>query len=342
MIVTRAPVRFSLGGGGTDLPSYAREHGGFVVAAAVDKHVRVSVTRHASSDLAYRSSGAVERAAHVGLLRHPLLRECLRVSGVTSGVEVRIDADVPAGSGLGSSGAFTVALLDALHAYRGKILTREKLARLACHVEIDRLRQPVGKQDQYIATYGGIRAFTFHRDGRVSVERLRMSPSRIDDFVSRIVVLWSGVTRRASGILEAQQQNILEPGAAAVEKMHRIKALGHDTLRLLDRGTFDEYGELLHEHWTAKREVASTISDPTLDEHYEAARRAGAIGGKLMGAGGGGFFMFYVRPALRSAFVETMAKRMLRELPFAIDHGGARARICGDDVAARSPLRQSA
>jgi len=349
MIVTRAPVRFSLGGGGTDLPSYAREHGGFVVSLAIDKYVRVAVTPRDDTRTVVRCGAGGEHdspqtASRVDDVTHGIVRESLRACHVEGGLEIRSSSDVPAGSGLGSSGAFTVALLDALHTMRGRVLARAALARLACHVEMDRLAEPVGKQDPYIAAFGGLRAFHFHPDGRVTVERVPVTAPRLHDFTSRLVVLWSGVTRSASRVLAVQQENIAAPAGTneALARMHRIKALGHETLRILRRGSLDAYGELLHEHWTAKRSVASTISDGALDEHYEAARRAGAIGGKLMGAGGGGFFMFQLRPSQRDAFVARMAARGLRELPFAVDPAGARSRLRPELDEAIDPLPRSA
>jgi D-glycero-alpha-D-manno-heptose-7-phosphate kinase len=225
---------------------------------------------------------------------------------------------------LGSSSTFTVALLNALHAYKREYVPAEIIAREACQIEIDVLKEPIGKQDQYIAAYGGISAMTFNRDGTVDVERLLMRDEVIDELESSLIVYYTGVERSASSVLKEQAKTIVDNRDAAVQRMHRIKELGRETKRILLAGELDTYGEMLHEHWTNKRKLATNMTDPTLDEHYEAARKAGAIGGKLMGAGGGGFFMFYVRAADRRRVHEAMVARGLRPLRFRFDFDGAR------------------
>jgi D-glycero-alpha-D-manno-heptose-7-phosphate kinase len=323
MIVSRAPVRFSLGGGGSDLPSYSREHGGFVVSAAVDKFVFVCVARrfYDTIRLAYSET---ETVASVDEIRHRIFRAALKGMGFTGGLELHSLADVPANTGLGSSSSFTVALLNGLHAFRRESVPAEQLAREACRLEIDVLGEPIGKQDQYIAAYGGISAMTFHPDGRVEVERLGLRDEVIDELENRLVVFYSGVERAASSVLVQQANAIAENRDAAVERMHRIKALGHRTREILLAGDLDAYGELLHEHWMQKRRLAASMTDGVIDGHYEAARSAGALGGKLMGAGGGGFFMFYVRPAERRRVHEALTGRGLRPLRFRFDFDGAR------------------
>jgi D-glycero-alpha-D-manno-heptose-7-phosphate kinase len=323
MIVSRAPVRFSLGGGGTDLPSYARDHGGFVVAAAVDKFVFVCVARRFQRNirLAYSETEIVDTADQI---KHRIFRAALQSTGLTSGLELHSLADVPANTGLGSSSSFTVALLNGLHAFKREFVPAEQLACEACHLEIDVLKEPIGKQDQYIAAYGGISAMTFHPDGSVDIERLAMRDEVIDELESNLVIYYSGIERSASSVLKEQAKSIVENRDAAVQRMHRIKELGHETKRILLSGEVDQYGEMLHEHWTNKRKLASNMADPVIDEHYEVARAAGAIGGKLMGAGGGGFFMFYVRAADRRGVHEALAARGLRPMRFRFDFDGAR------------------
>lgn len=334
MIVSRAPVRFSLGGGGTDLPSYAKEHGGYVIAAAIDKYVFVSANRrfYPSIRLSYSRTEIVDS---VDKIEHRIFRSALEMLGIKDSIELTSIADLPANSGLGSSSSFTVALLNAIHSFKHEYVSSKQLAEEACAIEIDILKEPIGKQDQYIAAYGGITAFTFHPDGRVDVEPLPVREEVIAELEMNLVIAYSGVEREASVVLEQQQAAItaapktpsMAPGAKpnnAVERMHRIKQLGHDTRDILLAGDLDRYGELLHEHWTNKRKLAKAISDSTLDEHYDAARAAGAIGGKLMGAGGGGFFMFYVRPADRRRLLATLADRGLRPLRFRFDLLGAR------------------
>jgi D-glycero-alpha-D-manno-heptose-7-phosphate kinase len=323
MIVSRAPVRFSLGGGGTDLPSYSRVHGGFLVAAAIDKYIYVSANRrfYDSIRLAYSKTETVDS---VDQIEHRIFREALRFSGITHGIELGSVADVPSNSGLGSSSTFTVALLNALHTFKQEFVSSQQLADEACRIEIDILKQPIGKQDQFIAAYGGITAFTFNTDGSVEVERVPVRPEVVDELESNLVIFYSGVEREASSVLAEQGRNIQTNQDQAVERMHRIKALGHETRRILIDGNIDAYGELLHEHWTNKRKLATTMTAPAIDEHYETARRAGAIGGKLMGAGGGGFFMFYTRPTDRRQVYDALTKRGLRPLRFRFDASGAR------------------
>ena len=323
MIVSRAPVRFSLGGGGTDLPSYSREHGGFVVAAAVDKFVNVCVARRFQDNirLAYTESEIVD---NVDQIRHRIFKAALKMTGIERGLELHSLADVPANTGLGSSSSFTVALLNGLHAFKREFVPAEQLAREACQLEIDILQEPIGKQDQYIAAYGGVSAMTFHTDGSVDVERLPLRDEVIDDLEANLIIYYSGVERAASSVLKEQAKTITANKDAAVQRMHRIKELGHETKRILLAGETDTYGEMLHEHWTNKRKLASNMAGGVIDEHYEAARNAGAIGGKLMGAGGGGFFMFYVRATDRRRVHDALAARGLRPMRFRFDFDGAR------------------
>jgi len=323
MIVSRAPVRFSLGGGGTDLPSYSSVHGGFLVAAAIDKYIYVSANRrfYDTIRLAYSKTETVD---DVDKIDHRIFREALRFTGIESGIELTSVADVPPNSGLGSSSSFTVALLNALHTYRHDFVSSRQLAEEACHIEIDVLKEPIGKQDQYIAAYGGVTAFTFNPDGSVHAERVPIRPEVLDELESNLLIFYSGVERQAAAVLSEQGKTIQKNQDGAVERMHRIKALGRETLDILTSGRVDAYGELLHEHWTNKRKLASNMSDSAIDGHYEAARKAGAIGGKLMGAGGGGFFMFYVTPADRRRVYGALIDRGLKPLRFRFDTNGAR------------------
>jgi D-glycero-alpha-D-manno-heptose-7-phosphate kinase len=323
VIVSRAPVRFSLGGGGTDLPSYSSVHGGFLIAAAIDKYVYVSANRrfYDTIRLAYSKTETVDA---IDKIEHRIFREALRFCGITSGIEMTSVSDVPPNSGLGSSSTFAVALLNALHTYKQEYVSSQQLAEEACRIEIDILKEPIGKQDQFISAYGGITAFTFNPDGSVGVERVPIRPEVVDDLQANLLIFYSGIEREAASVLKEQGRVITANQDSAVERMHRIKALGHETRRILVSGDIDAYGELLHEHWMNKRKLAANMSDPVIDGHYEAARAAGAVGGKLMGAGGGGFFMFYTRPAERRAVYEVLVKRGLRPLRFRFDSGGAR------------------
>ncbi len=322
MIVSRAPVRFSLGGGGTDLPAYARKHGGFLVSAAIDKYIYVTANKrfHPDIRLAYSKT---EIVSQVSAIEHRIFRAALEMTHIDKGIELTSVADLPANSGLGSSSSFTVALLNALHTYNREFVSSRQLAEEACHIEIDLLGEPIGKQDQYIAAFGNVTAFTFETDGTVGVEPVPARDEVLEELEHNLVILWSGIERPARVVLSEQNKN-LEMSAEAAGRMHQIKEIGYEVRRLLLAGDVDRYGELLHHHWMQKRTLASKMTDSVIDEHYDAARAAGAIGGKLMGAGGGGFFMFYVRPADKRRFTEVMAARGLRQLRFRFDVDGAR------------------
>jgi D-glycero-alpha-D-manno-heptose-7-phosphate kinase len=323
VIVSRAPVRFSLGGGGTDLPGYSDAFGGFVVSAAIDKYIYVTANKrfHRDIRLAYAKT---EICASVDRIEHPLFREALKMTRIEHSIELTSVADLPANSGLGSSSAFTVALLNALHTYKREFVSSRRLAEEACEIEIERLGEPIGKQDQYIAAFGNVTQLTFDRDGSVAVEAVPVAGEVLDELEANLVIVWSGVERPARVVLTEQTGRLRSLEADVVERMHRIKELGHEVVRLLVAGDVDRYGELLHEHWLQKRKLASKMTDGVLDEHYEAARAAGALGGKVMGAGGGGFFMFYARPQDRRRLIETMVARGLRVLRFRFDVDGAR------------------
>lgn len=323
MIISRAPVRFSLGGGGTDLPSYYQRFGGFVVSAAIDSYVYITANKRFYDDirLAYSQT---EIVPNVESIQHRIFREALRMTGVTRAIELTSVADVPANSGLGSSSSFTVALLNALHAYKREFVSSRQLAEEACELEMVRLGEPIGKQDQFIAAFGNVTAMTLETDGTVHVEPVPVRDEVLDELTNNLVIMWSGVERSASAVLADQGARVEKKDGATVDGMHRIKALGREVYDLLVKGDTDRYGELLHEHWTNKRKLSSKMTDDRIDEHYAAARQAGAIGGKLMGAGGGGFFMFYARPADKRRVFETMVQRGLRPLRFRFDLDGAR------------------
>ena len=323
MIVSRAPVRFSLGGGGTDLPAYSERFGGYLVSAAIDKYIYVTANKrfHRDIRLAYSKT---EIVPSVDKIAHPLFREALRMTHIEHSIELTSVADLPANSGLGSSSSFTVALLNALHTYKREFVSSRQLAEEACSLEIERLSEPIGKQDQYIAAFGNVTAFTFEPGGAVHVEPVPVRDEVLDELETNLVIVWSGVERPARVVLSEQGQRMRDLEPEVIERMHKIKELGREVYRLLVEGDVDRYGELLHDHWTQKRKLASKMTDAVLDEHYEAARAAGAIGGKLMGAGGGGFFMFYVRPADKRRVIEAMTRRGLRVLRFRFDTDGAR------------------
>lgn len=321
MIVSRAPVRFSLGGGGSDLPAYASRHGGFVVSAAVDKYVYVIANRRFLDTirLSYSKTETVER---VDDIQHQIFREALRFMKIDRGIELVSMADVPANSGLGSSSAFTVSLLNALHAYRREYVPLGQLAEEACRLEIEQLGQPIGKQDQYASAFGRVVCLHIGKDGHVEVEPLWVSDDAFVELESNLHVFYTGIDREATPVLVDQQRH-MKAGGTPEAAMHRIKELGYEVQRVLRRGDVDAFGEIMHAHWIEKRKLSAQVSSSAIDEHYEAARKAGATGGKLMGAGAGGFFLFYCREG-KQRLVETMVGRGLKYLRFRFDVEGAK------------------
>jgi len=322
MIITRSPLRISLGGGGTDLPSYYQKYGGFLIAASIDKYVFVSVTRPFTEGIFLKYSEQ-EHVKEIREVRHPIIREALSMLDFkTPQVEITTLADIPAGTGLGSSGSFTTSLLKALYTHRRRLISPSDLARLACEIEIDRLHEPVGKQDQYIAAYGGITCFEFHPDNSVNAYPLTIKMETLFALEDNLLLFFTGFSRKAGDILQDQDKRTLQNDSKMLENLHHTKDLGMRTKRVLEAGEMDEFGELLHEHWEHKKVRSGGMSNPQIDEWYELGRKNGAIGGKLVGAGGGGFLMFYAddRGKLRQA----MAKAELEEVRFHFDFEGTK------------------
>ena len=322
MIIARSPLRITLGGGGTDLPSYYRGHQGFLLAAAIDKYVYVTVSRPFSRGI-YLKYSALEHVEKVESIRHPIMREALvRQELRTPQIEITTIADIPAGTGLGSSGSFTTALLKALYAHRRKLIHPQELAELACHLEIDRLREPIGKQDQYIAAYGGLTCFTFHKDDRVTVDPLLVSMDTMFDLEDNLLLFFTGFSRSAAGILEDQQARCQANDEKMLGNLHYVKELGYRSRAALESGNLTQFGELMHEHWEHKKRRSDRTSNEQIDDWYALARRNGAIGGKLVGAGGGGFLMFYARD--RNLLRHAMANAGLEEVRFKFDFEGTK------------------
>ncbi|HEV2690245.1 MAG TPA: galactokinase [Bryobacteraceae bacterium] len=321
MIITRTPLRISIGGGGTDLPSYYRKFGGFVIAAAINKHIYVGINETFSGGYFLKYS-SLEHAPSIDEIRHSLIREALRLHEVPPPVEVVSMADIPAGTGLGSSGAFTVGLLRAVHAMKRKYVDPGIVAEEACQIEIETLQQPVGKQDQYIAAYGGLACFEFQEDGQVVVNPLNISNRTLYDLEERLVMFFTGYSRNASVVLDDQKVRSEMGDQAMLDNLHYIKELGLCIKFALERGDVKRFGELMHEHWMHKRERSPGTSNEGINRWYDVGRENGAIGGKLVGAGGGGFLLFCAedRDALRRA----MQKEGLREVRFGFDHEGSK------------------
>ena len=322
MIIARSPLRITLGGGGTDLPSYYRGHEGFLVAAAIDKYIYVTASRPFAPGI-YLKYSALERVDSVDQIRHPILREALALQELrTPQIEVTTLADIPAGTGLGSSGSFTTALLKALHAHRRKLIQPQELAELACHIEIDCLQDPIGKKDQYIAAYGGLTCFTFHKDDRVTVEPLRVSMDTMFDLEDNLLLFFTGFSRSAAGILQDQQTRSQSRDKEMLDNLHYVKELGLQSRAALEGGELVSFGELMHEHWEHKKHRSPVMSNQKIDEWYQLARSNGAVGGKLVGAGGGGFLMFYA--ADRNLLRHAMKKAGLEEVRFKFDFEGTK------------------
>jgi len=299
MIITRSPLRLSLGGGGTDLPSYYREHEGFLIAGAIDKYVYITIHRTFIQDMIIKYS-SMERVSRVEDVKHPIVREALKLVGIhETNLEITSMADIPAGTGLGSSGSFTTALLKALHTYRKNLVHPSELAAQACDIEINRLKEPVGKQDQYIASYGGITCFRFLRDGEVEAVPLALAPETLHNLEDNLVLYFTGFTRSASEVLADQDSRSKAKDFQMLENLHCVKKIGLESKQALEAGDLRGFAGLMHEHWQRKRDRSKGMSSSAIDDCYELARSNGALGGKLVGAGGGGFLMFYTEDKTR-------------------------------------------
>ncbi|TMB86612.1 MAG: galactokinase [Chloroflexi bacterium] len=320
MIITRTPLRISLGGGGTDLPSFYGRHGGMVVAAAIDKYVYVGINRTFTDDYFIKYS-EMERVKVAADVAHPIVREALLLHGIAPALEIVSLADIPAGTGLGSSGTFTVGLLRALYALKREHVSAHALAEEACSIEIDRLGRAVGKQDQYIAAFGGITCFEFCSDGRVQVLPLGISQQTLHDLEEHLLLFFTGYSRDADRVLADQRERSEQGDQTMVDGLRAIADLGHRVKEILEAGDTRGFAALMHEHWERKRERSTGISSPAIDHSYEVALASGALGGKLVGAGGGGFLIFYAEsPAqLRQA----MADEGLAEVRFQFDFDGS-------------------
>lgn len=322
MIICRSPLRVSLGGGGTDLPSYYRHHGGFLLAAAIDRYVFVTVNRPFLKGVFIKYS-RIENVHTIEEVSHPILREALLLLDFkTPQIEISTHADIPAGTGLGSSGSFTTALLKALYTHRKRHLHPEELAELACHIEIDRLGEPIGKQDQYIAAFGGLTCFTFHKEDKVTAEPLGISMDTMFDLEDNLLLFFTGFSRSASSILNDQKVRSQQNDTEMLNNLHYVKDLGYRSRDALVDGNTELFGELMHEHWEHKKRRSGGMSNPRIDEWYELGMKNGAVGGKLVGAGGGGFLMFMAHN--RNKLRHAMKRAGLEEVRFKFDFEGTK------------------
>ncbi len=322
MIITRSPLRITLGGGGTDVPSYYSEHEGFLIAAAIDRYVYITIHRTFLQDMIVKYS-KLERVSAACQLEHPIIREACDLVGLSGEyLEITSMADIPAGTGLGSSGSFTTALLQALYAHKRHIVHREELAELACHIELERLREPIGKQDQYIAAYGGVTCFRFAKDGKVEAWPLAITLETMHNLEDGLVMFFTGLSRRASSILKEQDDKTKIADSSMIQNLHYVKEMSLRSKEALEDGRLRDFGKLMDEHWQHKKKRSSAMSNPQIDEWYELAMKSGAIGGKLIGAGGGGFLMFYTEDKLRLR--HALLRAGLQEVRFRFDFEGTK------------------
>ncbi len=316
MIIVQTPLRVSLFGGGTDFPSYYLSEGGCVLTTAVDKYIFVNIKQRYDRKLrvGYTQTEIVDQ---VDEIQHELIREAFRTTGITQGIEITTMGDIPAGSGLGSSGAVTVGALHAMYAIQNELVTAEQLARQACEIEIETLKKPIGVQDQYIAAYGGLRFIQFHPSGEVECERIQLEPSLSRRLDESLLLFFTGTTRSADTILGEQNSNIHQ----RLPILRRLKEMAVIASEDLQNGNLDSLGYLLHESWQLKKQLASGVTNGAIEAIYQRAKEAGALGGKITGAGGGGFLLFYCQPNLREQVRQALAD--LEELPFALEPNGS-------------------
>jgi D-glycero-alpha-D-manno-heptose-7-phosphate kinase len=327
MLIARAPLRISLGGGGTDLPAYYEQFGGMVVSTTIDKYVYVHIDRNGAGD------AQITSADYQTFYRHhlgsplewegdlSLPRAVLHEFGLDREIALFIASEVPPGTGLGSSSAVAVALVRAVATYLGRSLTRQEIAELACEVELKKLRAPIGKQDQFAAAFGGLNAITFEADG-VTVERVRTTPETLERLEKQLMLFFTGTARNSTTILREQQRASAHRQPRTIESLHHIKEAGLACRRCLESGDVEGIGALLDEGWQEKRRLTAGITSPEIDESYEIARKSGAIGGKITGAGGGGFLLLFCPEARQEAVTSALERRNLRRMDFHLERRG--------------------
>jgi len=322
MIIIRSPLRITLGGGGTDLPSYYRKHGGYLIAAAIDKYVYIAVNSAFTEDIIIKYS-QYEHVKSIDEINHRIFRECLLETGVkVNGLEICSMADMPHGTGLGSSGSFITALLKALYTFDKKPVSTRFIAESAVKIELEKLGEPIGKQDQYIAAFGGVTQFEFLPDERVEVSPLAVSKETLYDLEDNLLLFFTGYSRSASKILSEQDSKSKQGDEAMTANLHFVKELGYKSKVALENGNLIEFGKLMNEHWEYKRKRSSGMSNPKIDNWYNMALANGAVGGKLIGAGGGGFLMFLAED--RAQLRKTMTNEGLQEVRFRFDFEGTK------------------
>jgi len=325
MIIARSPLRISLGGGGTDLPSYYRKHSGFLIAAAINKYVYITIHETFVNDLIIKYS-KLERVPNAESIEHPIFREAIKLLGIEqTNIEIASMADIPAGTGLGSSGSFTTALLKALHTYRKSLIHPADLAEQASHIEIDILNEPVGKQDQYIAAYGGLTTFQFLPDDQVEVRPLNVDTETLYNLEDNLLLFFTGYSRSASSILKDQDERSKNRDQTMIDNLHFVKDLGWQSKEALEARDLRKFAELMNVHWEWKRQRSEGMTNADVDGWYKLAMENGAMAGKLIGAGGGGFMMFYTEDKTRLR--HSMSQAGLKEVRFRFDFEGTKTII---------------
>jgi len=326
MIISRTPFRVTLGGGGTDLPSYYSRYGGFILAAALNKYMFINLNRPIVDTLVRVKYSKSEIVSHRDQIQHDIAREALRLMDIEDAIEIISMADVPAGTGLGSSSCYAVGLLNALHTMKRQPICFQELAEEAIHLEIDVLGKPVGKQDQYMAAFGGLTVLEIARDGKVTVSAASVSNATLDDLQRNVLLFYTGCERSSFDILSEQSNAVTAHHAPVVDSLHRIKEMGYRIKEFIEIGDLTSFGLLLDEHWQAKKKLSSRISNPKFDRIYELAKENGALGGKISGAGGGGFFLFYVENR-HSNLRRAMQEAGLREMRYRFDFEGTKVLV---------------
>lgn len=326
MILTRTPFRVTLGGGGTDLPSYYEKYGGFIFSAGIDKYMFININRPMVDDLIRLKYSRSETVDRLDQIKHEIARETLRMMGVEKGIEISSIADIPEGTGLGSSSCYTVGLLHALHVLKRDYVSLKDLAEEDFKIEAEILKRPIGKQDPYLAAFGGLTVMEIEKDGKVKVRKASVTPGVADDLNSNLLIFFTGTTRSADTILQEQTSAIKEEKKDVTESMHYIKELGYEILETVESGNITEVGKLFDAHWQHKKKISGKMTNERFDKIYETAKENGALGGKISGAGGGGFFTFYIENN-KNKFRKVMEEMGLREMRYRFDFEGSKVLV---------------
>jgi D-glycero-alpha-D-manno-heptose-7-phosphate kinase len=327
VILARAPLRIPLGGGGTDLPSYYSRRGGFILSAAINKYVYIYVNRPSADNLLRLKYSKYEQVERVADIQHDLVRPALELLKIDGNLEIVSMADVPDGTGLGSSGSYLVGLLTALHEFKRDKVPTQALAETACHIEMNLANHPAGKHDHYIAAFGGMTTLDIEPNGRVHVSPLDVELRTVEDLRAGTLLFYTGIRRSSKEILAEQRDGTLKSDTTTIESLDRTKELGLEIKAALEAGDLERYGRLLDDHWQNKKRRSQKVSDPQIDAWYDAARAGGALGGKIMGAGGGGFLMVFCLPPAKAAVRQALSDQGLREMPFDFDFEGAKVLV---------------